>query len=332
MGNYLGTFPQTMAKKKAFPQTFKPIILAALAVELALLASCAGSVLSAAQASPTPSSPDPLPHIRALADQGHLAEAEASARTYLTEHAASPDAHYLLAYLLFRQNRPLPSLAEYTLAAGMRPPDAQQLSYVALDYVLAKDYADADKWMTRVTQWTPSDAEAWYRLGRIKYTENLFDQAIYCFQKSLTLEPRSVKAENNLGLAYEGLNQADAAIAAYRQAIAWQLTAASPSEQPLVNLASLLLDRNQLDEAQPLLTQAVSIAPNDARIRVTLGRLYRMQGNLHEAQTELERAVTLKPDDSAYHYLLGQVYQKSGLIDKARSQFAEAAATKTNQP
>jgi tetratricopeptide (TPR) repeat protein len=232
----------------------------------------------------------------------------------------------MLAYILFRQNSPVPSLSEYTRAARLRVPTAQQLSTVALDYVLAGDYADADKWMTKVTVMTPTDSEAWYSLGRIKYTENRFQEAIDCFTRSLVLSPHSVKAENNLGLAEEGLNQVDAAVTAYQTAITWQADVPSPSEQPLVNLGLVLIDRNELEEALPLLRQAEKIAPEDARIRAALGRLYQKQGQLPQAQAELERAVALAPKTAAYHFLLGQVYHRAGMGEQAKSEFSQAAA------
>jgi hypothetical protein len=61
-------------------------------------------------------------------------------------HDNSADAHYLLAFCLFREDKPTPSLAEYTRAAALQTPTADQLRNVALDYVLADDYVDAESW------------------------------------------------------------------------------------------------------------------------------------------------------------------------------------------
>ena len=57
-------------------------------------------------------------------------------------------------------------------------------------------------------------------LGRTQYTENRFDEAVQAFQRCLALEPRNVKAQDNLGLSYAGLGRADDAMAAYEAAIA----------------------------------------------------------------------------------------------------------------
>ncbi len=269
--------------------------------------------------------PDLLERAQSLLAGDQLTAAETSARGYLSDHETSAEGRYLLAYILLRENKPLDSLAEYTHAGRLKQPTAQQLKFVALDYVLANDYADADKWLTRSLSWEPGDSDGWYSLGRIKYNENRFAEAVDCFAKVLALTPRSVRAENNLGLAYEGLGRSDDAIAAYHTAIEWQTGVPRPSEQPLLNLAIVLVNKNRSAEALPLLRQAEALAPANVKVHVELGRLYGRAGQLSEAQTELERAVALEPKSAAYHFQLGQVYRKAGEADKAKSEFAAAA-------
>jgi Flp pilus assembly protein TadD len=268
----------------------------------------------------------PLASARQLIYQDKYAEAETALRSYLTDHQASADARFLLAYSLFREDKAKDSLNEYTHASRLRTPTAEDLRYVALDYVLLNDYADADKWMSQSLAWNDKDFETWYGLGRIRYTENLFQDAVRCFAQALTLNPKSVKAENNLGLTYQALNRTGDAVAAYRQAIAWQQASDQPSEQPLLNLATVLVDRDQLDQALPLLQQAVAIAPRDAKIREQLGRLYFRKQQWSQSQTEFEEAVSLEPDSAPLHFLLGQAYRRDGNTAKANAEFARAAA------
>lgn len=251
--------------------------------------------------------------------------AEAQLRQYLTQHD-SPEARYALALTLFHEDRPNDSLAMYTRAAASRRPSAEDFHYIALDYVLLHGYTEADTWITRAAREDPSSGEIAYAMGRIKYTENRFAEAVTSFQRALELMPRSVKIEDNLGLAFEGLNEADKAIEAYQQAIAWQASNAHPSEQPLLNLGSLLTDRNDLGEALPLLQQAEALAPGNGKVHAALGKLYARQMNLPEAQRELEQAVNAEPNDAGLHFQLGQVYRKQGLQDKARQELARAAA------
>ncbi len=230
---------------------------------------------------------------------GNFKGAESTLRTYLVTEPRSGDARYLLAYALLRQNNPKGSLEEYTRAAALQAPTAEQLREVGQDYVLLDDTADAGKWILRSVEMNPADPEGWYSLGRLRYTEQRFGDALECFNKAIALAPGSVKVENNLGLAYEGLNRTDDAVIAYRQAIAWQDAGPSEkaSEQPLLNLAIVLVHQGKLAEAQPLLLRAVRIAPEDPRIHEQLGQLYAQQGNYAEAAKYLETATRLDPRD-----------------------------------
>jgi tetratricopeptide (TPR) repeat protein len=257
--------------------------------------------------------------------QAHWTEAERLARSYLSDHVASPEGHYLLAFALFRDNKPKDSLAEYTAAAKLQKPTATDLRWVALDYVLLHDYEDADKWMTTSLQWDSHDGDVWYEMGRIKYQENRFAEAVTAFENSLQRIPNLVKAEDNLGLALEGLNEPDKAIAAYRQAIAWQSGVTQKSAQPMLNLGILLSDQGHLDDALPLLLEAETISPDDSKIQASLGKLYLRQGNLASAQAQLEKAAAVDPFSASIHFQLGQVYRKEGKTDMARKEFERAS-------
>lgn len=288
-------------------------------------ASGVGSNLLQADAVAPASTPSGLVAARGLVERGHLPEAEAAVRGYLQEKGESGGADFMLGYVLFREGKAKESLGAYTRGARLATPTAHALMIVALDYVLLDDYVDAQRWLLESTQRDGSDAEAWYSLGRVQYKLNRFDDAVRSLQRSLELTPRSVKAADNLGLALAALNRGDEAVAAYRQAIAWQADAVHPSEQPLLNLGSLLLERNQLAEATQLLERAVAIAPNDAKIQEELGRVYLLQNCLEVAASHLEQAVTLAPEDSRLHFQLGQVYRKLGRTGRAKAEFERTA-------
>lgn len=269
-----------------------------------------------------------------MLDKGKFHEAEGVLRVYLRDNDLSATAHEMLAYTLLREGRPADSLKEYTRAASIERPSASTLERVGQDYVLLGDWADADKWTLRAVQMSPSDADAWYSLGRIRYSEQRFSDALSCFQQVLKLSPKSVKAENNLGLAYEATNQVDAAVAAYRHAIEWQNQGPHDqlSEQPLLNLGIVLLHRGNLDEAEPLLVKAAALAPKDPRIHEQLGHLYMQKTDYGTAEHELQKACELDPKSSSLHYLLGQAYRHLGKAQEAKAEFAVSARLANDAP
>jgi Flp pilus assembly protein TadD len=292
--------------------------------------ACAALMSAAQQIAPLtpnpPSQASALATAQQLVRDGKFARADAMLRPLIAADPKAAEPRYLLAYALLREDKPAESLKEYTSAAALRSPTAVDLRNVALDYVVLKDLPDADRWMSRALAMDANDAETWYAMGRLRYTQGRYNDALTCFEKTLALNPRSVKGENNLGLAYEALNRNDDAVRAYRTAIAWQKDDPAPSEQPLLNLAILLQHRNQLPEAQQLLEQAAKIAPKEPRIHENLGQVYLHTDRAADAAREFADAVRLAPQNPRYHYLLGQAYRRTGDEGQAKQEFARSAA------
>lgn len=225
-----------------------------------------------------------------------------------------------------RQEKARASLAEYTEGAKYHPPGAGDLKIVALDYIILGDYADADTWLTKMLRWNPGDSEGWYYLGRTKYNESRFEEAVRAFNRSLDLDPQNDKAEDNLGLAYAGLGRIEPAIAAFEKAIAWQQNAATKNSGPFIDIGSLLLDQNRTAEAVPYLRQALQISPLDPKAHELLGKSHARLEQFPEAQLELERAEELAPQNPNLPCMLGPVYRKRGLTEKAKLAFDRCAA------
>jgi tetratricopeptide (TPR) repeat protein len=290
--------------------------------------ACAGLIYAAQQI--VPLTPPPQASSLAAAQQliyaGQFPQADAMLRPLIASDPKAAEPRYLLAYALLREDKPADSLKEYTSAAALRAPTAAELRSVALDYVVLKDLPDADRWMSRSLAMDANDAESWYAMGRLRYTQGRYSDALTCFEKTIALNPRSVKGENNLGLAYEALNQNDDAVQAYRTAIAWQKDDTAPSEQPLLNLAILLQHRNQLMEAQQLLEEAAKIAPMEPRIHENLGQVYLHTNRAADAVKELAAAAQIAPANPRYHFLLGQAYRRTGNDAEAKQEFARSAA------
>ncbi len=271
---------------------------------------------------PSPTEPDALLALaRQDALQGSFATAETKVRTVLAKQPDSPDAHLLLGYILYLEVHPKESLAEYTLAARHRTPTAVDLEIVALDYVLLEDYVDADRWLTKSLEWDPSNASRWYYLGRARYNENQFEQAIDAFQRCLKIEPRNVKAEDNLGLSYQGLNRLDDAKNAFRTAIDWQKGEAKQNPQPYLNLGQLLSDQGNPEAGLPYLLKATELATRNPKAHEQLGRTYLRLKQATLAQTELAAAVQLAPNNANLHFELGMAYRDQGLKDQAKREF-----------
>jgi len=262
---------------------------------------------------------------KSLANVGRFPAAERALRRYSLTHPDSSDAIYMLGFVLNREDRPRASLETYTRAARLSVPQSDDLKIVALDYVLLNDYSDAIRWMKQAVQFNPRNQQAWYDLGRCYYSQSSFPKARQAFLHALALKPDDTKAETNLALTLEMLNQTAAADEAYKHAVVLANADTHSDQWPYLDYGSFLLDQGRAAEAILLLQKAVLLAPSCAACHGKLGHALQETGDVESAVRELERAVALSPRDPKLHYALGHAYRSAGLMDKSRHEFALSA-------
>src|ERR1700719_695232 len=269
----------------------------------------------------------------------NFSAAESALRRYIALHADSDEALYLLGFVLHKENKASESLEIYTKAAALKTPTGEDLKIVGLDYVLLNDYANAIKWLEKAVELDPKNKDAWYYLGRAYYSRSLLPESRRAFLTVLDLVPRDARAENNLGLILESEAKPGEALEAYRKAMEWQAGSAHRSEQPYLNLGSLLLELDRAGEAIAPLEKAVELGANNAGCHLKLGTAYLRTNRLLEAQRELEKAERLEPENAAIHYQLARFYKKMHRMDKAKIEFqrteelpSRAARSRPSEP
>ncbi len=257
---------------------------------------------------------------KSLINLSDFPAAESTLDQYIGAKPESAEALYLLGFVLQRENKPRDSLAIYTRAAALRPPQPNDLKLVALNYVLLNDYPDAVTWLKRSLDGDPANAEAWYFLGRAHMQGGDFVEAEKDFRHTLALAPGDPKALDNLGLSLGAQNRNEDAAQAYRNAIAGQSGGRTQSEQPFLNLGTLLNDENRSSDALPLLRRAAEIAPDNVHCLEEISRAYAATGHQPEAILSMQRAVTLDEANPSLHFRLGQLYRKAGMAEKATAE------------
>ena len=305
----------------------------AIAVALLSVPAARGQTPKAGSSSPgqiiSRSAMETDPQLRIIASEiehRSYSKAESDARAYLLREPNSPAGHNLLGYVLYRENKAKDSLAEYTTGARYQKPDANDLAVVAMDYILLGDYPDADKWLTTATEWEPGNSLYWYYLGRTKYNENRFQEAITAFHHVLKLNPRDIRAEYNLGLALAGLGKTGEAANAYRTAIHWEAKGGHVDPQPYLDLGLLLMQQGENIQATTYLVKAVRLDEANPKSHEALGRNYESVGKLSKAEGEYKSAIALAPKISALHFELGRIYQKENKSGLAKQEFNLCAA------
>lgn len=143
------------------------------------------------------------------------------------------------------------------------------------------------------------DAYEYYLRGIDLYSKNDFPLAAKMLEKSTELAPNYAPAWAYLGKAYTanasfqlgGVEHYRKAQVAFERALALQ-----PDEiDARIYMANMFTDTGRVEQAVPLLREALKTNPNYAEIHWELGYAYRFAGMLEESVAECERARELDP-------------------------------------
>jgi tetratricopeptide (TPR) repeat protein len=248
-----------------------------------------------------------------------LREKESSVRTALSHDPDSAELLYALALVLREEGKPHESLDSYTAAARYRKPTTEELRSVALDYVLLDDYDDAIRWLEIAVRMEPDNVRVLYALGRCYYSKDRYQDAGKMFERVLTIDPRHIKAEENLGLVLDAMNEPARAEQTLRKAVSLA-NANGLDEWPFLDLGSFLVEQDRAKEAVDPLRVAVKIKPDCADCHQKLGRALIGSQDTNGGIAELEKAEQLDPKDPKTHYELGRALRSVGQIERAKQE------------
>ncbi len=125
----------------------------------------------------------------------------------------------------------------------------------------------------------PDDPNLYFTLGNVYYDELMLDDARSNFEKAIDLDPKFNKAR--------------------------------------VNLATLLMEIDEVDSARSLLEEAIGIDEKDVKAYTNLGLLYYSESDLAKAVKYFARALEIDSTCVEAHYNLGFAFAESGLLLEA---------------
>jgi len=173
----------------------------------------------------------------------------------------------------------------------------------------------------------PGDPYACAKLGGLEVAEGNLERGTTLLRQGLEQCPADAHPERyelllHLALAEAGRDPA-AAVALYREALALPL-APRLSLAARLNLAALLLQLGQAQEAETLCQRATAAAPEISLGWYNLGLIRRRLGDIAGALEAYREARRLQPDHPETHQNLAVALLLGGDIDGARSSFRQA--------
>ncbi|HCC58263.1 MAG TPA: hypothetical protein DEQ47_13595 [Solibacterales bacterium] len=199
--------------------------------------------------------------------------------------------------------------------------NAAALKILGMDQFMLGHPREALAAMTRASELAPSDADAFYYLGRLYFSADNAVAALAAFEKALALDSASVRAHNGLGQTYEALGRRAEAESAYRQAMAIETDQPKPSEWPAYNLGALYLNDGRTDEAIACFRRALQVNPAFPEARVKLAVALSKDHAAPESFELLREVLRADPRNAEAHYRLALLLTKAGKPDEARKHF-----------
>src|SRR6185295_2482128 len=237
-----------------------------------------------------------------------------------TKNPGSQPLLLALANVLFLDGKQLNSALVLKKAELLGPLDERSRFLLALSYISLGKKNLAIPELEKLEQSHPSNAVYPYWLSRLTYRKTDLQQALSYARKAVSLDSGFVKAHDQLGLCYAGLGQKAAAIRAYNDAIRLNREQSLHWPWPAMNLGTLYLRLERLDEAEAALRESLAVEPRFPVAHLRLGSVLEKKDRLDEAVRELKETAALDPTYPEPHYALARIYKRQQDMKSAQQE------------
>jgi tetratricopeptide (TPR) repeat protein len=166
----------------------------------------------------------------------------------------------------------------------------------------------------------PREAEIQNRLGEALDRMGALDAAIDAFRRALAVKPDFRKASSNLILTLVKAGRGPEAASRARA-----IVAANPGDPNAHFTLGLALAEQDVSGAIAVFRRVLELAPRHALARYNLAQVLKRADRAAEAIDELRKAIAIEPRAEAY-YTLGVIHWQQGDLERAVAALREAIA------
>lgn len=184
--------------------------------------------------------------------------------------------------------------------------------------------SEAAEHYSRALSYMPDYYLAAYNLGTLSLGEGDYPQAVSSLETAVKSSggERKARALGNLGIAYSRSGLFSPAEKAYTEAI----NILPSSVKIRINLALLYRDRlNDANKAIKLLEEVLALDKGNSTARIYLSDEAQKQGDLYRGENLLTEGLSLSPENIPLREALGRFYLVQNKTDMAERQFSRIA-------
>jgi tetratricopeptide (TPR) repeat protein len=238
------------------------------------------------------------------------------------QHNELTEARYLLAALLFQEERYEEVLAELQ---KISPEEKEYEDSIFLQIRALKEL-DRHEQAVRTLEFALIHEEGrtpdlYILLAGIYQFIGRDEQCRNTFLRALKIYPDDEQVLYEYGLFLDYIDEQEPALNVMEQIIAMNAEHAGALNYICYTWAD---KKENLSEALRYISQAAKLKPNNGYIRDSLGWVYYQQGEYEKARKTLEMAVEMAPDDPAILDHLAEVYLALELPEKAKQTWRKA--------
>jgi tetratricopeptide (TPR) repeat protein len=211
-----------------------------------------------------------------------------------------------------------------------QPADIEVAKALAEGYLNTHRWPEAERACTRWLELQPESVDIRFARGQARQENRHFELAADDFRAVLRQMPDHFSAR--LLLAHCLLSDARISEAEPELRVCRRLAPQRP--EPLIGLAACAIEREDWDEAQALLSDALTFDPKSSAGLHEQGNLYLLRQRFDRAIPIFERVLKLNPRDAQAHLKLAQAMRKEGDTEGARQHARryEELAREQNPP
>ncbi len=239
--------------------------------------------------------------------RGELEQALAETNRLLAKRPKLGDALHLRGLILDRLGKHDEAIATLEKAARLLPNKVDLLIHLGATQTENGRAEAAIPPLRKATRLAPTRPDAWYHLGTALLQMNAHDDAREALDQAHRLRPDHVPTLNNLALSRLHSEPNDA------ERLLRQATTLAPDHPDgWLNLGELLFAAQRWEEAEPILERAIALDPHKARTFQLLGLIHDHQDRKDKACDCFQRAYDLDPDNKDIVFQLARALIQSG--------------------